>query len=512
MLVTAAFLAILSTATIFLLRWRRRHFSYFEKLGIPGPKPNIIWGNIREYQSMPHYKVLEKWFRQYGDVFGYYNGDVPFVALKDPDFAEYICVRNFKNFVNRGINMPTDSKHPILGRSIMHERAPRWKSLRSSLAYGFSTAKLKLLMPSIKEKADMFLKLLDEHADSGKEVNMMAKYEELSMEYVTRSLFGLEERFFGKPDHPLITVAKATFRGLMTGTLHVIAQSTTMFGSLMKPFYFLTYAAGEFTFQALSDEIEKIVDIRRKNPAYRRPDMLQNLLDAEYTEEPSGLSSTVPNGDSRTRPLTMQEVVVNAATLFVGGFETTASSLSYLTFALAKHPDIQEKVRKEVSDAISASGSLDYEIVARRLKYLSQVIDETLRRYSPATTSVTRQAQEDFVYNGTKFKAGTCFMIAQYHTHMEPRFWPNPEEFDPERFSPENLSALNKSAYVPFGIGPRNCVGMRMALLLLKYTVARLVLKYRFELGASQEGTMDIEEYCFLSAPTRGPWIVFHKL
>ncbi|XP_049520489.1 cytochrome P450 6a8-like [Dermacentor silvarum] len=128
-----------------------------------------------------------------------------------------------------------------------------------------------------------------------------------------------------------------------------------MFGSLMKPFYFLTYAAGEFTFQALSDEIEKIVDIRRKNPAYRRPDMLQNLLDAEYTEEPSGLSSTVPNGDSRTRPLTMQEVVVNAATLFVGGFETTASSLSYLTFALAKHPDIQEKVRKEVSDAISAS-------------------------------------------------------------------------------------------------------------------------------------------------------------
>ncbi|XP_037568824.2 cytochrome P450 6B1-like isoform X2 [Dermacentor silvarum] len=434
MLVTAALLALVSTATIFMLIWRRRHFSYFEKLGIPGPKPNLIWGNIREYHSMPHYKVLEKWFRQYGDVFGFYNGDVPFVVLKDLDFAEYIGVRNFQNFMDRSINMPTDSKHPILGRSVMHERAPRWKSIRGSVAYGFSTAKLKLLMPSIKEKADMFLKLLDEHADSGEEVNMTPKYEELAMEYVTRGLFGLDERFFGKPDHPLIAVAKAAFRGVMTGSLHVIAQSTTMFGSLMKPFYFLTHAAGEFTFQTLSDETEKIVNIRRKNPAYRRPDMLQNLLEAEYTEEPNGLSSTAkPNGDNKTRPLTVQEVVVNAATLFVSGFETMATSLSYLTFALAKHPDIQEKVRKEASDALSASGSLDYELVTRRLKYLGQVIDETLRRYPPATTSITRQAKEDFVYNGTKFKAGTCFMIPAYHLHMEPRFWLNPEELDPER-------------------------------------------------------------------------------
>ncbi|XP_072143703.1 cytochrome P450 6B1-like [Dermacentor andersoni] len=362
------------------------------------------------FLTKPHYKVLEKWFRQYGDMFGYYNGDVPFVALKDLDFVEHVCVRNFQNFVDRGIIMAMDSKHPILGRSIMHESAPRWKSVRNSVAYGFSTTKLKLMLPSIKEKVDTFLKLLDEHADSGEEVNVLSKYEELSMECVTRSLFGLDEHFLGKPDHPLILVAKAAFRG-----------------------------------------------------------------------------------NSKTRPLTVQEVVVNAATLFVAGFETMASALSYVTFALAKHPKIQEKVRKEAADAISASGSLDYEVVTRRLKYLSQVIDEALRRYPPAPTSITRQAKEDFVYNGTKFKAGTCFMIPQYHLHMEPRFWPNPEEFNPGRFSPENSSAQKKCAHVPFGIGPRNCVGRRMALLQLKYAVARLVLKYRFELGASQEVSSPIQ-------------------
>ncbi|KAL1477475.1 hypothetical protein MTO96_035708 [Rhipicephalus appendiculatus] len=110
-----------------------------------------------------------------------------------------------------------------------------------------------------------------------------------------------------------------------------------------------------------------------------------------------------------------------------------ATSLSYVTFILAKYPDIQEKVRKEVSDTISATGSLEYEVVINKLNYLSQVIDETLRRYPPALTSITREAKEDFEYNGTKFKAGTCFMIPQYHLQMDPRFWPSPEEIDPER-------------------------------------------------------------------------------
>ncbi|XP_037506815.1 cytochrome P450 6B1 [Rhipicephalus sanguineus] len=513
MLVAGAILALILTATIFLLRWRRHHFSYFKELGIPGPKPNLIWGNLREYQSMPHYKVLEKWFQQYGDVFGYYNGDVPFVALKDLGFVEYICVRNFQNFVNRGVVMATEERHPVLGRSIMHARSVGWKSIRKAVSYGFSSAKLKLMMPSIKEKADMFFELLAKHVDTGEEVNMMTKYEELSMEYVTRGLYGLNESFLGKPNHHLTVIAKAVFRSLMKGALHVIAQSTTMFGSLMKPFYFLIHAAGKFRLQALSDETEKIVNIRRKDPSYRRLDMLQNLLDAEYSEEPMVSSSTpVPNGGFETRPLTTQEVVVNAATLFVAGFETMATSLSYVTFVLAKYPHIQEKIRKEVSDTISASGSLDYEVVTKKLDYLSQVIDETLRRFPPALTSITREAKEDFVYNGTKFKAGTCFMIAQYHLQMDPRFWPCPDEIDPERFSPENSSALNKCAHVPFGIGPRNCVGMRLALLQLKYTVARLVQKYRLELGGSQEGTMDMEAYCFLSAPSRGPWIVLHKL
>ncbi|KAH6943281.1 hypothetical protein HPB50_018410 [Hyalomma asiaticum] len=110
----------------------------------------------------------------------------------------------------------------------------------------------------------------------------------------------------------------------------------------------------------------------------------------------------------------------------------------------------------------------------------------TVRPPAPERRFVTRKAREDFEYNGIKFQAGTAFMISQYHLQRDPQYWPNPEEFDPERFSPENSASLRKTAHAPFGIGPRNCVGKRLALLSLRYTVARMLQKYRLELGPSQ--------------------------
>ncbi|XP_077518568.1 cytochrome P450 3A14-like isoform X2 [Amblyomma americanum] len=436
MFTVAATLTLLLAALVALLVWRRRHFSYFEKIGIPGPKPNLLWGNLWEYQSLPQYKVFEKWFQKYGDVFGFYNGDVPFVALKDLDFIEYVCVRNFNNFVDRGIIMVTEEKHPLLQRSIMNETSPRWKGLRSAVAHGFTSAKLKMMMPTLQKDADMFIRSLEKHAESGQEVNLLPKYEELSMEYIARGLFGIDEHFLGIPHHPMLGVAKSVFRSFMKGPFHFIGQSTTMFGSLMKPFFWLTLAFKDFKLQALSNATEDAVNTRRKDSSFRRQDMLQNLLEAEYIDEEPGHQET-HDGNVITKPrvLTTTEIVVNAATLFVAGFETTATALSYVTFVLAKYPDIQENVRKEVCDAISASGSLDYETVTRKLKYLDEVIAETLRRYPPALTSITRKAIKDFEYNGIKFKAGTCFMIAQYHIHMDQRFWPDPLEFDPGRAS-----------------------------------------------------------------------------
>ncbi|XP_077559275.1 cytochrome P450 3A14-like isoform X2 [Haemaphysalis longicornis] len=469
MLVTGV-LVILSTSLLAtLLIWRRRHFSYFEKLGIPGPKPNLIWGNLREYHSMELYKVLGKWRQQFGDIYGFFNGDVPFVVVSDRRLIEEIHVRNFKNFVDKG------------------------------------------MMNHIQEDADIFIESMEKYAESGEEVHMLRKFEELSMDYVARGAFGIDERFQGKPDHPAIAVAKASFRGAMIGPFHMIAQCTTTFGALMKPFYWLSQCLCEYSFQTLTDQTAEIIQIRKQDPSLRKPDILQNLLDAEYVEtEFKKEDSKQSNGVPKSRALTTEEVVTTASILFAAGFETTATALSYVVYVLAAQPEVQERLRQEIADAAAVNeGALDYETIMKQTKYLEQVVDEVLRLYPPGLTCVNRRAKEDFEYNGIMFKAGTCFMVPLYQVQRDPRYWTNPSEFDPDRFSGDNDAVLR---HMPFGVGPRNCVGMRLALLKIRYTIARLLQKYRLELGPSQKGTMEVGQYAMVSTPARGPWIVLHRL
>ncbi|XP_075737987.1 cytochrome P450 3A14-like isoform X2 [Rhipicephalus microplus] len=462
---------------------------------------------------MELYKVIGKWLEQYGDIFGFYNGDAPFVVSRDINFVEHIFVRDFQNFVDRGFTMMTDQMHPDLKKSIMHIGGSAWKSIRSSVTYGMSANKLKQMMPHLKEDADIFVKSLEKHADTGKEVHMLRKLEELSMDYVARGSFGIDDRFQGNPGHPLIVIAKATLRGTMRGPLHMIAQSTTAFGPLMKPFYWLSSLLGEYTFENLNEQTAKVIKLRKSDPSLRKPDILQNLLDAEYVEvQEECRDNKFVNGSFRTRALTTEEIINAASVLFVAGFETTATGLSYIFFALAKHPDVQEKLRQEVIDAVGTHGLLDYDTVMKKLKYLEKVVDEGLRLYPPGLTFVTRQAKDDFEYNGMKFKAGTNFMAPLYQILTDPRYFPNPMEFNPDRYSSGNEAAFTKAAHIPFGVGPRNCVGMRLALLKIRYTVARMVQKYRLELGPSQKGTMEMSQYAMVSTPARGPWIVLHSL
>ncbi|KAH6920722.1 hypothetical protein HPB50_028290 [Hyalomma asiaticum] len=166
----------------------------------------------------------------------------------------------------------------------------------------------------------------------------------------------------------------------------------------------------------------------------------------------------------------------------------------------------------EVIDAVGTNGELDYETVMKKLKYTGQVVEETMRLYPPGLTFVTRRAKEDYVYNGTCFKAGTCFMVPQYYVQRDPRYWPDPLEFKPERFSPDNEATLKKTAYTPFGVGPRQCLGTRMALLEMRCIAAKILQKYRLELGPSQKGSMEIGQYAMVSTPANGPWILLHSL
>ncbi|XP_075751990.1 cytochrome P450 3A14 isoform X2 [Rhipicephalus microplus] len=469
MFVTVALLLLLTVLLAALLTSRWWHFSYFKRIGIPGPKPNLIWGNLAEYHSMDVYKIIGKWIKKYGDTFGFYDGDVPFIVTQDLDLIEEVCVRSFSNFTGRG------------------------------------------MMPLIDEYIDGLLASMKDPACSDCEVNMVNTYEQLSMHVLGHVSFGVDCRAPESPGHSIVTVVRYVSHKIMAGPLHMIAQSTTFLGRLMKPLTWISLLAENHLM--VTRRMAEIVETRRKNCSYRRHDILQHLLDTEYAEIKTRETVTKKeNGRMKTRPLTTLEVTNCATTIFVAGNETIASALSYLTFVLAKYPDVEDKVRQEVVDTFSDQDKLDFETLMKRQNYLEQVISETLRLYPPGLTFVTRQAKEDFAHKGTLFKAGTCFMVPLYQIQRDPRFWPDPLQFNPDRFAPENEAQLVKAAYMPFGVGPRNCVGKSMAMLTLKLAMAKLLLKYHLELGPSQKGEMQISSRAMVSTPTRGPWIIIRHI
>ncbi|CAN8008001.1 unnamed protein product, partial [Ixodes pacificus] len=500
-------------------RWRKKTFSYFKDIGIPGPKPNIIWGNLWEYHENGFYRALNKWCKEYGDIFGFYNGDVPILVVRDLEFLKHVFVKNFSNFTDRGLTMVKDQTHPFIGRGVAHAKGSHWKNIRSCISSGFTILKIKQMMGHITEVGDVFVKVLDKNVDKGKEVCMLETMQGLAMDYIGRAAFGINTTFQDDLKNPFLITAQRTLKEVMTGPFHVLAHCTTSLSAVAAPILWLNEVFGSFSFIRFTQETSKVIELRKKNPELRRNDILQNLIDAEY-EEPTDAQASSSNKTtkgttkdvSKTRTLTSEEVVMNTTMLFVAGFETTATALSYLTFALGKYPNVQDKVRQEVQEALEGSGSLDYETVTQRLKYVGQVVNETMRLWPPVLTFTTRQAKDDFEYKNTKYKAGTSIMSPTLQIQRDERFFPDPTKFDPDRFSEENEASIPKIAFQPFGVGPRNCLGNRLALVELVHTIARMTQHFRWELGESQKAKMPIEQYSNVSTPARGPWIVFHRL
>ncbi|XP_054930882.1 cytochrome P450 3A5-like isoform X2 [Dermacentor andersoni] len=505
--------AVLVYGLLRLFRWRQKTFSYFKEIGIDGPKPNLLWGNLAEYHGKGLVKALTEWCDKYGDVFGFYNGDVPTLVIKDIDFLTHIFVKNFQDFTSRGVTMRTDEEHSFLGQSLLHARGLQWKRTRSCVSYAFTANKFKQMVPYMSQVADIFVQILGEKADDGKEYPMLRLFQGLTMDYVGRAAFGFDCTFQRELTHPFLKTAQSVLPGVMTGPVHMLAHSTTTMSKYIAPILWLNEKIGSFTYDIFNKHTSKVVQLRMKNPEARKPDMLQTMLDVESEEGELPEAPQLLDADAKLfKRMSPEEVGINTTILFIAGFETTATGLSYLAYVLAKHQDVQENVREEVKSVIARYGELDYTAITQGLKYLARVVDETLRMFPPVVTFTTRSAVNDFEYNGIKYKAGTSILSPTIQIHMDPRIWPEPEKFDPDRFLPENVAARPTIAYQPFGDGPRNCIGKRLALLEIIYTGARMVEKFKLTLGESQKGRMNMDYHAMVSSPGDGPYIVFHRL
>jgi cytochrome P450 family 6 len=206
---------------------------------------------------------------------------------------------------------------------------------------------------------------------------------------------------------------------------------------------------------------------------------------------------------SGAKQLTENEIVAQAFMFFLAGYETSATTLSFCTYELVRSPGIQQRLHDEVVAAFDANGEMEYDVLAR-LPYLDAVVSETLRMHSPAQR-MPRICSVDYTLGdtGVKVTAGQNIDIPIYAIHHCEEFYPEPFKFDPDRFMPENRHKVLPYTYLPFGAGPRNCIGMRFSLLEIKLGLAHMIKNYRFSICPETDVPVQYKRMLRIGAPKR---------
>ncbi len=227
--------------------------------------------------------------------------------------------------------------------------------------------------------------------------------------------------------------------------------------------------------------LRKIITLKR---AIKALDHCLFEIINDYRSSPEGNNGLIPmlvNGHREMTggELTDKELRDQLVTLFIAAHETSSSSLCWVHYFLSLYPEVRERVQREVkaqlAERLVAAEDLP------KLSYLEQVIQESLRIYSPIH-SLSRVAIEDNTVGGYLIPKGSTVIVSLYATHRLPKYWDNPEAFDPERFSKENCSKRPSSAFIPFAIGHRNCIGGMQAMIQSKIIISQIAQRFTIDL------------------------------
>ncbi|XP_045213917.2 cytochrome P450 3A29-like [Mercenaria mercenaria] len=488
---------LLTLGAIFLYR----HFTILKRSGIPGPTPLPFVGNLLEQFFKGIDKTDKEWLQKYGNVFGYYSGYRPCIAITDPEILKAVLIKDFQNFTDR----PHNGNLPkLLLNGLFFMRGRTWKRTRNIITPTFSAGKLKNLVPIINKCAETLVSNMNEKV--GQDIAIRKYFIHFTMDAIASTAFGIDIDSQKQPDDPFVKNLDRIFMiGAFARLPVMITAIVPCMGKLFHKLGFTTWPRDSVGFY---EETGQALINERRNNKMSRVDFLQMLMNAEFDEakeeyihNESTFSKGVSSGHEthKVERLSDDEISGQAFVFFIAGFETTASLLRYSAYILALHPDVDAKLYDEVQKHIGQDLP-DYENVGN-LKYMDQFISEVLRFYPPIPR-LTRAAKETITVGGITIPKGTVIHVPVWTIHHSEENYPDPDIFDPERFSQGKKGVTEGVTFLPFGTGPRNCIGMRLALVEAKIALVYLLRKLRFVRCDKTQVPLDLNHFGILRPKT----------
>ena len=411
----------------------------------PGEKSFSI-RRTRGFSTDPLTLLLDA-YERFGPVFTMrvFHGNVVFMI--GPEANHYMTVSHASNFGWREGHM--GDLTALLGDGLLTIDGEFHRRSRRIMLPAFHHEAIAAALSTMNAEIDRALDVWGE----GTRIDIYHRTRRLALRIALRALFGLD------PDVAGSRVDMAT----------MFEQGLGFWGRD----YFLQIIRGPGTpfarMQAARRQLDRVIFgeiARRRRTGERGSDVLSLLIDA--TDE---------DGESLTDRQIRDEVM----TLLFAGHDTTTSTIAFMFYELARHPEIASALREEQDRVLGGErpdGSL---LMSGKLELLEMVQDETLRMY-PAAWIGARRSIESFEFAGQTVPGGAYVNYSSWVSHHLPHVFPEPEEFRPERFAPAAKAALPKGAYVPFGGGSRICIGMRFGQLEVKAIASALLDRFEFEL------------------------------
>lgn len=412
-----------------------------------GPRGSLMMGNLKAFEKDP-LGFLTQVAREYGDIASYRMGPLLFVQLNHPDQIEQMLVKQARHFHK---NVTIRRGKILLGEGLLTSEGDFWLRQRRLMAPAFHRERILGYSREMVRYAEQTAS----RWRPGEERDMLHEMSQLTMAIVTRTLFGTE---VGADADEIGEAVDACIKEWMALAFRPpFTDSWPLPGNLR-------FRRGIRRLEGLIYEI-----IRQRRGSGEHPDDLLSLL----------LKAQDDDGSTMTDKQLRDELI----TLFGAGHETTAVSLTWIWYLLAKHPEVEERLAGELQTVLGGRGPTMEDLP--RLRYTEQVVQESMRLY-PAAWIVGREAMADVDLGGVVIPRGTTVFASPWVLHRDGRWFPEPERFDPDRWADGLEKRLPTFAYFPFGGGPRICIGKQFALMEAVLALATIAQRFRFRLVSDQ--------------------------
>ncbi|KAJ3642930.1 hypothetical protein Zmor_025677 [Zophobas morio] len=491
------FLALIATLTVVVIAYFKWSFQYWKRRNLPHLKPTIPWGTSTNPFNPDVYVGLQL-KRQYDEMKtrGWKHGGLfsiisPAYLVTDLDYLKNIMAKDFQYFVDRGFYY--NEKDDPLSAHLFAIGGQKWRNLRTKFTPTFTSGKMKMMFQTLIDCLPNLREKMETGCDSQAPIDIKEILGCFTTDVIGTCAFGLDCNTIKEENSPFREYGRKAM--LMSPMLMLGIIFGILFPNAARRLGVIAVPSDVSAF--FMKVVKETVQYRETNKITRN-DFMQIVIDLKN------------QGDD---VLTIEELAAQCFVFFLAGFETSSTVMTFTLYELARNPHLQEKVRQEINTVLDKhDGKITYEAI-QEMKYMDQVINEALRMYPPLSF-LTKKCVKNYKIpdEDVIIEEGVNVVIPVLAIHYDEEYYPKPEKFDPQRFSEENKKSRHPYAHIPFGEGPRVCIGLRFGLMQTKVGLTTLLKDYRFVVNKKTPEPLKMKVNSLVTAVDGEIWLNAEKI